>query len=180
MEKSYLSPPNPEVASWIASRLEDLEIHYDRDMISVVVAAYEDILRNNFEAKGHLASMLNFDWRRGESDKKYEVFDPQTGDHEVTKGNDITFMHATIHKSKFIPSNHIREIQIELEGCDGCGILSHCTKEIRNKISDRLEKICNHCLVYDDQLRGEGDLSLCSGCTKTMCEHHPTAKRRFA
>lgn len=180
MENAYLNPPKPEITNRVSNRIEELGIYYDQEMVAVIIAAYEDLLKNTFDMKTHLVEMLGFDWRRGESDKNYEITGHNGEPQKALNGSDIVFMQAVIAKSSFVNPRLVVEQEIELEGCDACGILSHCTKVIRNKATDKLERICNNCLVYDEQLRGEGDAARCEGCSKIMCEHHPKETRRFA
>lgn len=173
METEPLNPPSPLPVSKVLKRLNELGINISPDVISVVIAAYEDQLKNNYELKSHIVELFDFSWKKGDSDKRYNILDGFNRTVETLAGDDIYILRAVVAKRKFVHPSRISENQMDLEACEACGILSHCTKVVTNKHNGRLESICNHCLVYDEQMRDEGDRSKCHNCTKLMCEHNP-------
>lgn len=168
-----LIPPKTEIVLKTLKRLEELEINIDFDIASVVVAAYEDVIRNSSQGKEHLVELFNMKWVQGQSDEVYEVIDGMGRKQEEIPGNDAWLLQTLVARGEFLPMQQVRRIQIEAKGCEKCGIMAHCMKKVQG------EQTCNHCLISDEFLRNEGNPTKCRECTKVLCEYHPSRNGRW-
>lgn len=169
-----LNPPNPEIVQRVRTRLEELNINLNQEVIAVVAAAYDDVVQHTNIGKQHLVNLFEMEWSQGQSDETYEVLDGMGRAQEKVNGKDVWLLKTLVAKGQFLTSRQIARVQIEVIGCDKCGIMSHCTRQIRDRHSSHTERVCNHCLILDDTLRDQGDTRQCKECTKALCEYHPS------
>lgn len=167
-----LSPPNQSIVLRVLKRLEMLGINIDLETASVLIAAYEDVIRHSNEGKKHLVEIFEMKWVQGQSDEIFEITDGMGRVQESVPGHDAWFLQTLVARGDFVPMRQVRRVEIEAKGCEKCGIMAHCVRSVRGESS------CNHCLLGDDLLRNEGDPMKCRECTKVLCEYHPSRDSR--
>lgn len=163
----FLNPPDPTIISRVVRRAEELGVYIPNDLASVSVAAFMEWLTQTTEGKEFFVRLFQFDWQSGETDYEYYVADT----NEKVAGTDIYFLRTAVVKGRFVPMSMIDEHKVEKNGCDACGILSHCTRLISGK------HICNFCLSHTDNPEHRdksGGSRECLGCTVLLCQHHPS------
>lgn len=153
------------------------------DEIAVVLAAFEHWVRHSTAGKEYLVNLVGFDWNEGSSEYTYDVRDAYGRTLDRLKHDQIYFLQTAVAKGEFLSIHQVTPRPVEKHGCDKCGILSHCTRELKDSRGEPM-KVCNHCLQFsedqDDRARS-GGLKECEGCTAVGCEHHPIKdSRRYA
>lgn len=164
----------------IAASLGSRGIEVPEDMTAVVIAEFENWLKNSLQGKEHLINLCGFDWKESSPEYKYIVHDIYGRPVETLKNDQVYMMTAIVAKGQFVPQTQIESVQVDKNGCDQCGILSHCTKEVT--IKDKKIQICNHCLQFneDSDLRSlSGGRKECAKCTAIGCDHHPIRERKI-
>jgi hypothetical protein len=159
----------------IKNRVEEFGIYADPDMVAVTVAAMLEWITTTTAGKSYFVQLFGFDWSTGHSDRTYEL----TESRELVKGEDITFLRTAIVRGMFVPPGSILVEKADKKGCDDCGILAHCTREVREH-TGALKSICNQCLTLSqnaDWNRNSGGSKECERCTVVLCEHHPSKNR---
>lgn len=126
------------------------------------------------------ANILELEWFRGEDEKQYRLHDHQQQVIKPVKSEDVYLLRGAIVNGKSVPFSQLSSVNKESENCDCCGIISHCTKIVKDPVTERLERLCNHCMARHEhpKIRDEGDDSLCRNCTMLSCSNNPVKQRR--
>ena len=167
---NHLSPPDPRAATWIVETLRGFGVYVDEDTAMVVAGATFAWIENTIAGKEELIRRMRFEWQRGKSDHTYQRLDTC----ERIKPDDLYELKATVIKGEFVPPGNIDIEEAGKEGCDDCGILAHCTREIRSKHDGTYMKICNHCLATseDSLRRDQAGNEQCLQCTVLLCDYN--------
>ena len=141
------------------------------DLVPVVVAAMTSWMQSSPEGLKFALDLLNFDWEEGKPDTAYKISDG-LGRLKDLASEELVFFRGAMVRGVLINPRQIMLEQRELNGCDSCGILSHCTKVVTDQ-SGRPEHICNHCTGKSEhqRVRDEFIPKMCSiSCPRTGCE----------
>jgi hypothetical protein len=150
-----------------------------------IIAAMTKWTATTKEGLEFVSKLLGFNIKQGESDKDYILIDNVNRKQEQLKNTRVTFFEGVLvdgHPIPVVSPDNIFISPIELEilettknKCDGCGIVSHCLKEILEPFSDKLEYLCNYCITYHEHPRvnESGGYNICKDCTVFKCQHHP-------
>ena len=160
--------------------LEERGIDIPADHIAVVMAAFENWIRTTREGKEHVVNLFGFDWAAGDPALAYEFRDEYGRVLDRIKSDQIYFLQAAVAKGEFVPLSQITTVPVEKHGCDACGILSHCTRVIKDSRGKDM-RVCNHCLQFNDESDNRslsGGHKECESCTATLCEYNPAKERR--
>jgi hypothetical protein len=141
------------------------------------------------------AELLGLEIFRGDDDKEYKLIHGFAGGYVTIKPDDIQFFRGVIAKGKPVPFSQLKISERVGRTCDSCGIISHCTKVIRDPSSaaEHIQTLCNHCIACSESFalkevvsRNEEDgrvttddriimkdYGTCERCTVYSCYHHP-------
>lgn len=172
----HLQAPDPRLVSKITTRLESLGAYVNHHDAAAVIAATLEWITSTQDGKEYFVKLFGFDWTGGDSDKDYYLMDKG----EKVRGDDIYFLRAAVAKGRFVPISYIEAEKVEKSGCDECGILSHCAKNVPDQ-SGRLVTVCNNCLAKSDNSKWRdksGGLDECMNCTVSLCQHNPARQKR--
>ena len=152
-------------------REEDIPTNW----IPAIAAAFSKVISTKEEGYNYISNLLNFHWQKGKIDKQYTILN-EIGQpaKDVKPGSVYIFTGILVDGEKIHPQQLLIE-DLPIFKCDGCGIRSHCVKEVVNWKRDSLESLCNMCLMYSDDIKQkqEADMGLCEGCSDLMCIHNP-------
>lgn len=151
------------------------------DWLDVAVAAMTRWVTQTPEGMRHIVNCLQFQWKPGLDDHHYEYASPNGEVFDIPPSKIHFFMGAAIAGNPVNPAS-LTITKREGSNCEGCGITSHCVKDVRNPVTDRIERLCNTCLFMSDNthIARSGDPLVCRDCTKKDCAHHPSCHRRLA
>jgi hypothetical protein len=157
------------------------------EWLSAIIAATEKWIVTTDEGLSYISELLDFKTRPGDSDKEYALIDNTTQIHHRLKNTQVTFFEGVMvngrpvpifdpYAQEFIPPLELDILESSKNKCDGCGIVSHCLKEILEPFSEKLEHLCNYCLTYHEHPRvnDQGGIRICQDCTVKNCQHHPS------
>jgi hypothetical protein len=163
----FLQPLDPVILRKIQSRIEELGIPIPVDYTAVVAAAAVEWMTKTTDGKEYFVRLFGFDWEGGESDMVYE----NTMKKESYRGDQIYFLKAAVANGEFLPPSQIDPVKMDKEGCAECGVLAHCTKEIKGG-----HQVCNYCMANSSDLARRdqsGGMKMCESCTVQLCQHYP-------
>lgn len=172
--------PSAETLAGVRRQLVDAGVDpINEEWLLVVVSAMTKWQTTTADGMRFFVNSLGFCWKDGEDDKVYRYIDPQTQTVYDINPKDIHFFSGSAVRGVPIDVNSLEVYDRKAEQCEGCGICAHCLKEVRDPISDRLERLCNNCLWQSDNFRikDQGDPMICEECTVTHCYHHPRRQR---
>lgn len=169
--------PPPEVLHGTLRQLEEAGLNPDavpKDWLVTILAAMAKWCRTPDGLK-FLATSLGLRWDRGRDDRLYEYYNPETGEVHPVPSEIIMFIRGIAIRGNVIDERLLNSFEKNHQRCDGCGMSSHCIKEVRDPRTDRLESLCNYCLSMDEmrRVKEQADPSVCDRCTVTTCAHHP-------
>lgn len=128
--------------------------------------------------------------KHGDADKDYAVIDNVVQKMHTVKNTDVWFFEGVLVRGQPMPisdpqvinSTSPYELDIiskEKNKCEGCGIISHCVKEILDPFDDQMKDMCNFCITYHEhpKVNDIGGLRNCEECSVINCRHHPVRLR---
>jgi len=150
------------------------------DWLEASVAATFKWMSETSEGGLHGANILELEWFRGDDGNQYKIHDHQQQAIRSVKSEDVYFLRGAVIEGRTVPFSQVSSSRKENESCDCCGINSHCTKDIRDPSLDRMERLCNNCMIKHEhpKVRDEGDQSRCENCTVLTCPNNPARERR--
>lgn len=164
----------------ITTSLHSRGIDVPEDLTAVVIAEFENWLKNSLQGKEHIISLCGFDWKESSPEFKYIIHDLYGRPIETLKNDQVYMMTALVAKGQFVPQAQVLPISVEKHGCDLCGTLAHCTREVTAK--GKSTRVCNHCLKFDENSENRalsGGHKECATCTAISCEYHPIRDRKI-
>lgn len=169
------------------------EEHLPIDWIPAIIAAMEKWITTTDDGLQYISDLLGFRIRPGESDKDYTLIDNINQNHQSLKTTQVAFFDGVLVRGRPVPimdptlRDFIPPLELEISEstknrCDGCGIVSHCLKEILEPYSERLESLCNYCVTHHEYLRvnDHGEDRVCQECSVSNCHHHPTKQKQIS
>ena len=158
-------------------REEDIPL----DWLSAISAAFAKHISTSEEGYNYISSLLNFNWQRGKINKQYTILNDIGQPIRDVSPNSIYIFTGVIAEGMRVPLSQVLVEDLPLFKCDGCGVRTHCVKEVVNWKRDNLESLCNLCLSYseDSKQRDEATPGLCETCTDIMCTHNPEQMRNL-
>lgn len=147
----------------------------NEEWLVTVVAAMSKWMTRTTDGLEFVVASLGFQRRMGDDDKIYRYIEPTTQNVYEIPPNQVRFFAGAALKGFPINPIDLEVSERRTEQCEGCGIVAHCLKEVRDPISDRLERLCNNCLWQSDnwRIKDHGDPMICQECTVLGCHHHP-------
>jgi len=159
--------------------------------LPAIIAAMEKWLITTPDGLKYVAGLFNFDIKPGEEDKNYLLVDNVNYTTIPLKTSQVWFFEGALVDGIPIPLMNVEKVpplpQLELEisesaknKCDNCGIVSHCTKELLDPITDNLVSLCNYCVTFHEHPRvnENGGWQVCERCTTLKCKNHPVPTRK--
>ena len=149
------------------------------DWLPAISAAFGKHISTTEEGYNYISDLLNFHWQQGEINKQYTVLNAIGQPiKEVNPGLVYIFTGVLADGKKVAPSL-LQITELPLFKCDGCGVRTHCVKDVINWKRDNIESLCNTCLTYSDdpKQKDEAYPGLCEECTDIMCIHNPDLNR---
>lgn len=176
--------PLPEVRQGVLRQLSKAGIDPDQvpiDWLEAILAATSKWIQTTDEGVAHIASLLNFDFWKGEDEKSYSLIDDESHQIREIDPDDILFVQGILAERRPVTSGQIEIDEKPKHQCDDCGIVSHCIKSIRDPSEDKLKELCNNCIMFNQSPRvnEHGDIDMCDRCSKLDCPHHPGRKTQF-
>ena len=146
-----------------------------RDWVSAISAAFAKYISTSQEGYSYISNLLNFHWQQGKINKQYTILNDIGRPIRDINPRSIYIFTGAIADGERIPLSQLLIEDLPLFKCDGCGVRTHCVKEVINWKKDNLESLCNVCLTYSDipKQRDEATPGLCDECTDIMCTHNP-------
>lgn len=140
----------------------------------------------------YASQIFKFKIEQGEDTKEYILVDNVNRCVHELKNTQVWFYEgyivdgvpvplASSQNEKFIPPYELEFTEITRIKCEGCGIVSHCTKEVLDPIADNLLQLCNFCLTHHEHPRVSelGGYSKCQQCSQLRCSNHPQNVRKI-
>lgn len=148
------------------------------DWLVAIVAGTTKWISQTPDGMSYVVNRLGFQWTQGKDDYVYEYNDYESGNSFVIKPKQIHFFAGAAINGKPVNPRLISSSKNKMEQCDGCGITSHCIKNVRDPAKDRLQSLCNACLYQSDspRIKEMGNSIICNECTCLDCYHHPKAQ----
>jgi len=146
------------------------------DWLIAIVAGTRKWVAESRDGACDAINLLGFEAFSGDPTCDYKLFDTLGGPDKSIKSENVTFFRGVMANGKAIHPTTLIISKRESNECAECGIVSHCTQELRHPRTDRLHSYCNHCLLLHDDtwFRSYAGSDTCSCCTKTTCGHHPS------
>lgn len=176
--------PSLETLSGIRRQLVDAGIPTEQipeDWLIAITAAMTKWISRDRHGMAFVVNALGFRWKTGDDDKIYRYIEPTTQNvYEIDPKQVHFFAGAAVRGVPTDPTN-VEITERITEQCDGCGISAHCLTDIRDPVSDRIERLCNNCRTLSDnpRVRDKGDPMVCEECTVRDCYHHPRHMKRL-
>lgn len=144
------------------------------------------------EGLEYISNLLRFKMRYGNSDQEYTLIDNINQTQSSLKNTQVVFFEGVLVQGRPVPvmdpsvKDFIPPLELEISEssknkCDGCGITTHCLKEILEPFSEKLERLCNYCLTYHEHPRVNdfGGERVCQECSVHKCHHHPAKGTKY-
>ena len=154
-------------------------------MIASIIAAHTKCSLLLEDGLKDFSRLFCFDLKAAESNKEYFVVNNITKKITDVENTDVWFFEGAIVRGvPMVISNPQREgaippLELEISEstknqCDGCGILTHCLREITDPYTRRPSSLCNHCITSHEhpKVNDEGCSKRCEECSVYSCPHH--------
>ena len=178
MEKLDNFLPDDETLYGIRRQLVKAGVNEDdipADWIPAISASFAKYISTSEEGYNYISNLLNFHWQQGKINKQYTILNDIGQAIRDVSPSSVYLFTGVIAEGKRIPPSQLLIEDLPLFKCDGCGVRTHCVKEVVDWKKDRLESLCNLCLMYseDTKQREEATPGMCDGCSDIMCTHNP-------
>ena len=175
--------PSLETLSGVRRQLVEAGIPPEQipeDWLYTIVAAMTKWSTTSRDGLAFMVNSLGFNWKTGDDDKVYNYIEPNSQQVHEIPPKDVHFFSGASVKGFPVNPNDIEVSSRNLEQCEGCGVTAHCLIDVRDPVSDRIERLCNNCRLLSDNLsiNGTGDPSTCNECTMRSCYHNPRKRLR--
>lgn len=134
----------------------------------------------------YASQIFKFQIKQGEDTNEYVLIDNINRCVHSLKNTQVWFYEGYMvdgmpvplvnsRDENFIPPYELEFSEITRIKCESCGIVSHCTKEVLDPITDNLLQMCNFCLTYHEhpKVSEQGSFSKCESCRLLQCSNHP-------
>lgn len=185
--KLDLYRPNPSTFQGIRRQIIESGIdpdHINNQWVEVAIAATAKWLSTTEEGARVFSSLMGFRTTKGMEDKEF-IYYPEENDTGPTelpiKPSDITFFQGITINGLPAKITQLEVKDKKEDNCEDCGIMSHCTQVILDPYTDQLMRLCNNCVVNNENSKvyDQGDRDGCRACTKLNCPNHTERSRRF-
>lgn len=182
VEKLDKFAPSPGVIAGVKRQLVNAGVAPEsipHEWLSAIIAAQTKWQCTSMDGMAYVVNTLNFQWTTGKDEFQYDFHDPNSMDVYKLKSGQVHFFAGAAVNGHPVHPNCIVASRRPTSQCDSCGIVSHCTKTVRDPSRDRLETLCNVCICMHEitKVQEQGSKDLCRHCTFTTCHHHPQSKR---
>jgi len=156
------------------------------DWVAASAAAFLKLLLTTEAGLKLISEKFNFQITKANDTKEYSLVDNVSRKVHTLENSQVWFFEGCLVDGVPIPlagkstQNFIPPLELEISDltrnkCDGCGIVSHCSKEVLDTVTDRLLSLCNFCLTYHEhpKVSEQGGYSKCEECALLRCCHHP-------
>lgn len=174
--------PSPETVAGVKRQLINAGIAPEsipQDWLAAIIAAQTKWQATTVDGSAFVVNSLGFQWTTGRDEFQYDFHDPNSMDIYKLKSDQVHFFAgAAVNGHPVNPTSIVASKRTTLQ-CEGCGIVSHCVKTVRDPSRDRLETLCNTCICHHEfsKVQDLGERDLCQRCTSTDCYHHPQPKK---
>lgn len=153
-----------------------------RQWVEVIVAGSLKYFTGTREGLDGIVHRLRLERYRGKSEEIYEVVNDEETQVEALDGDDVVFVRGVFAQGRPISLKQLAISEKERKQCEDCRIVAHCTVDVRDPRSGRLETRCNGCVIHNEspKINGLGSPKICEGCTVVTCAHHPLKEKHRA
>lgn len=146
----------------------------DTEWVEAAIAATFKWQSKTHEGMKFTVNLLNFQWTRGLDEKKYHFTDNNGVLHAIPSDKVFFFAGASIKTdwgTFMVHPNSITIDKKETTNCDCCGSSVHCVTTVRDPSTDRLDSLCNGCIIRHESMRvrDQGRTDLCYSCSRKTC-----------
>jgi len=174
--------PSPDTVAGVKRQLLNAGIPAEsipHDWLVAIIAAQTKWQCSTADGMAFVVNSLGFQWTCGKDEYQYDFHDPNSMDIYKLKSNQVHFFAGAAVNGCPVHPQSIAISKRATAQCEGCGIVSHCTKTIRDPSKDRMETLCNVCICHHEysKVQDLGERDLCRRCTASDCYHHPQSKK---
>ena len=170
----FFRPTSEELNSVkeILTRAGIPEAHIPKEWLYTILAA---IIKSQTTTKLGLKLVLrrlNTYIESGKEEFDYELLNEHTGNSTPVSSDELVFFNGTAINGVPVDPSCILAIEKDRVKCDGCGVRSHCVKEIFHPASETLENLCVYCTSHDEINVYALNPRSCKDCTVSTCTNH--------